>query len=75
MLEKFGPGLIGTWSRPDQTLWPWSESEIFPKTPDYLVSGLGNLTWAKTVQTRSGLWTGTNYLITIFKVLNFTLII
>ena len=41
MLGKFGLGLIGTRSGPDQTLWSRSRSQIFPKILDRLVSGLG----------------------------------
>ena len=40
-------GLIGTWSGLDQTQQSQSQSGIFPKTPDHLISGLGNITWAK----------------------------
>ena len=54
VLGKFGPRPIGTRSGPDQTQRSRSRSGIFPKTPDCLVSGLGNITWAKTVQTQSG---------------------
>ena len=54
MLGKFGPGPIGTWSGLDQTQWSQSQSGIFPKKQDRLVSGLGNPTLPKTIQTQSG---------------------
>ena len=41
VLGKFGPRPIGTRSGPDQTPWSRSQSGIFPKTQDHLVSGLG----------------------------------
>ena len=52
VLGKFGPGPIGTQSGLDQT--QQSRSGIFPKKQDRLVSGLGNPTLHKTVQTQSG---------------------
>ena len=57
VLGKFGPGLIGTRSGPDQTQQSWSWSGIFPKIPDCLVSCLGipilpgtvsDLVWTRT---------------------------
>ena len=59
VLGKFSPRLIGTLSGPDQTLWSWSQSGIFPKMWDCLVSSLGNhilpemvqdLVWTRTTQ-------------------------
>ena len=73
VLGKFGPGPIGTQSGLDQTQQSQSGSGIFPKTPDCLVSGLGNITWAKTVQTRSG--PGPTTLYNCFNLFKFALII
>ena len=57
VLGKFGPGLIGTRSGPDQTLRSRSRSGIFLKTLDRLVSGLGIPILPETVS--DPVWTRT----------------
>ena len=57
VLGKFGPGPIGTRSEPDQTWQSQSRSGIFPKTPDYLVPGLGIPILPETVS--DPVWTQT----------------
>ena len=55
VLGKFGPRPIGTQSGPDQT--QQSQSGIFPKTWDRLVSHLGNSILPEMVA--DPVWTGT----------------
>ena len=57
MLGKFGPGPIGTWTGPDRTQRSQSQSGIFPKIPDHLVSGLGIPIFPETISDR--VWTRT----------------
>ena len=57
VLGKFGPRPIGTQSGPDQTQQSQSQSGIFPKIPDRLVSGLGIPILPETVS--DPVWTGT----------------
>ena len=57
VLGKFGPRLIGTRSGLDQTQRSQSQSGIFPRTRDHLVSGLGNSILPETVP--DPVWTGT----------------
>ena len=61
VLGKFSPGLIGTPSEPDQTPGSWSQSGIFPKMQDCLVSSLGNPISPEMVP--DPVWTGTAQLI------------
>ena len=57
VLGKFGPRQIGTQTGLDQTQQSRSQSGIFPKIPDRLVSGLGIPVLPETVS--DPVWTGT----------------
>ena len=70
VLGKFGPRPIGTRTGLDQTQQSWSQSGIFPKTWDHLVSSLGNSILPEMVP--DPVWTGTayiNYLSNVFNII------